>query len=119
MTVDGRELGGGGYQTLPSRAKVTNGNHVTIDGRAVQGVNLNGREVKMYAGGTGGASSRPGAWQTAAGAGSTKPPMVDNYIDSHGFNAGLGNASHTKFPSVVETKPMQVLYAISFAKQLQ
>ena len=47
------------------------------------------------------------AWQ---GGGSTKPPMVDNYLDSHGLNAGLGNASHTKFPSVVETRPLQVFF---------
>ena len=57
----------------------------------------------MY--GVGGAASRPMAW---AGGGSTKPPMVNNYLDSHGLNAGLGNSSHTQFPSVVDTKPMQV-----------
>ena len=78
---------------------------VTVDGRSISGVNLDGRQVKMYSGGGGGATSRPLAW---SGGGSTKPPAVDNYLDSHGFNSGLGNASHTKFPSVVETKPMQV-----------
>ena len=57
----------------------------------------------MY--GVGGAASRPMAW---AGGGSTKPPMVNNYLDSHGLNAGLGNSAHTQFPSVVDTKPMQV-----------
>ena len=45
------------------------------------------------------------AW---SGGGSTKPPMVNNYLDSHGLNAGLGNSAHTQFPSVVDTKPMQV-----------
>ena len=60
----------------------------------------------MYAGGAGGAHSRPMM------AGSTKPPQAGNYIDSHGFNAGLGNAAHTKFPSVVETKPLQVMINI-------
>ena len=59
--------------------------------------------IGMY--GVGGAASRPMAW---SGGGSTKPPMVNNYLDSHGLNAGLGNSAHTKFPSVVDTKPMQV-----------
>ena len=59
--------------------------------------------IGMY--GVGGAASRPMAW---AGGGSTKPPMVNNYLDSHGLNAGLGNSAHTQFPSVVDTKPMQV-----------
>ncbi len=67
-------------------------------------------KVKMYAGGGGGAPSRPLAW---SGGGSTKPPGVDNYMDSLGLNAGLGNASHTKFPSVVETKPLQVCTLLS------
>ncbi len=48
---------------------------------------------------------RPMAW---TGGGSTKPPMVDNYLDSHGFNAGMGNAGSSKFPSVVESRPVQV-----------
>ena len=59
----------------------------------------------MYSGGTGGAPSRPMAWTSG---GSTKPPAVDNYLESHGLNSGLGNASYTKFPSVVESKPLQV-----------
>ena len=60
--------------------------------------------IGMY--GVGGASSRPMAW---SGGGSTKPPMVNNYLDSHGLNAGLGNSARTQFPSVVDTKPMQVI----------
>eukprot|EP00094_Tigriopus_californicus_P013682 TCALIF_13239-PA protein Name:"Similar to TEKT3 Tektin-3 (Bos taurus)" AED:0.18 eAED:0.18 QI:297/0.57/0.5/1/0.42/0.5/8/0/424 len=52
----------------------------------------------MHVNGTSmGAHSRPIAWNAG---GSTKPPMVDNYLDSYGLNAGLGNASYTKFPSV-------------------
>jgi hypothetical protein len=57
----------------------------------------------MY--GVGGAASRPMAW---SGGGSTKPPMVNNYLDSHGLNAGLGNSANTQFPSVVDSRPMQV-----------
>ena len=57
----------------------------------------------MYGGG-GGAHGRA----VAFGGGSTKPPMVDNYLDSHGLNAGLGNAGASKFPSVVESRPIQV-----------
>jgi hypothetical protein len=79
-------------------------------GRPVQGVTLDGREIKMYPGGTGGAPSRPLGW--AAGGGSTKPPMVDNYLDSHGFHAGLGNSAKAKFPSVVESRPLQVSLTI-------
>ena len=55
-----------------------------------------------------GAHSRPMAYTSGGNVGSTKPPGVDNYLDSHGLNAGLGNSSFTKFPSVVETKPLQV-----------
>ena len=62
-----------------------------------------GGGIGMY--GVGGASSRPMAW---SGGGSTKPPMVNNYLDSHGLNAGMGNSGSTTFPSVVDTKPMQV-----------
>jgi hypothetical protein len=40
--------------------------------------------------------------------------MADNYIDSHGLHAGLGNASYTQFPSVVETKPLQVNWKRDF-----
>jgi len=47
------------------------------------------------------------AWNVG---GSTKPPMAYNYIDSHGLNAGLGNSAHTSFPSVYDSKPMQVLH---------
>ena len=61
--------------------------------------------IGMY--GVGGAASRPMAW---SGGGSTKPPMVNNYLDSHGLNAGLGNSGSTTFPSVVDTKPMQVSF---------
>ncbi len=67
----------------------------------------------MYSGGGGGATSRPLAW---SGGGSTKPPAVDNYLDSHGLNAGLGNASHTKFPSVVETKPLQAARMANYTR---
>ena len=34
--------------------------------------------------------------------------MASNYLDGHGLNAGLGNSAQTQFPSVVDTKPMQV-----------
>ena len=64
---------------------------------------------KMYGGGGGGgAHGRAMAWSGGGGVGSTKPPMVDNYLDSHGLNAGLGNAGAAKFPSVVESRPIQV-----------
>ena len=33
-----------------------------------------------------GAYSKPMPW---AGGGATKPPMANNYLDSHGLNAGL------------------------------
>ena len=56
----------------------------------------------MY--GVGGAASRPMTWN---GGGSTKPPIVNNYLDSHGLNAGMGNSGQTTFPSVVDTKPIQ------------
>ncbi len=62
-------------------------------------------QVRMYAAGGGGAPSRPLAW---GGSGSTRPPTAENYLASHGLNAGLGNAATAKFPSVVETKPLQV-----------
>ncbi len=61
-----------------------------------------------------GAHSRPISWSGGALGGSTKPPMADNYIDSHGLHAGLGNASYTQFPSVVETKPLQVNWKRDF-----
>ena len=62
---------------------------------------------RMYGGGGGGgAHGRAMAW--SGGGGSTKPPMVDNYLDSHGLNSGLGNAGSSKFPSVVESRPIQV-----------
>ena len=62
---------------------------------------------RMYGGGGGGAHGRAMAW-SGGGGGSTKPPMVDNYLDSHGLNSGLGNAGASKFPSVVESRPIQV-----------
>ena len=62
---------------------------------------------RMYGGGGGGAHGRAMAF--GGGGGSTKPPMVDNYLDSHGLNAGLGNAGASKFPSVVESRPIQVV----------
>ena len=65
--------------------------------------NNHGGGIGQY--GVGGAASRPMAWN---GGGSTKPPMVNNYLDSHGLNAGMGNSGQTTFPSVVDTKPMQV-----------
>ena len=76
---------------------------------------------RMYGGG-GGAHGRAMAF----GGGSTKPPMVDNYLDSHGLNSGLGNAGASKFPSVVESRPIQVmcmngfngLVMISFTRQV-
>ena len=37
-----------------------------------------------------------------------QPPVASNYLDGHGLNAGLGNSAQTQFPSVVDTKPMQV-----------
>ena len=55
------------------------------------------------------------AW---SGGGSTKPPMPMNYIDSHGLNAGLGNSAHTQFPSVVDTKPMQVEGMLAIFKKV-
>lgn len=52
-----------------------------------------------------GAPSKPLAW---SGGGSTRPPGAGNYLDSYGLNAGLGNSASTQFPSVVDTKPLQV-----------
>merc|ERR1711976_1009366 len=63
--------------------------------------------------GVGGAASKPMAW---SGGGSTKPPMVNNYLDSHGLNAGLGNSAHTQFPSVVDTKPMQAARMANYTR---
>ena len=34
-----------------------------------------------------GAYSKPMPW---SGGGSTKPPLANNYLDSHGLNPGLG-----------------------------
>ena len=59
-----------------------------------------------------GAYSKPMPW---SGGGSTKPPVANNYLDSHGLNAGLGNAGAAKFPSVVESRPIQV--AIVFTQR--
>merc|ERR1719420_176771 len=42
--------------------------------------------------------------------------MVNNYLDSHGLNAGLGNSSHTRFPSVVDTKPMQAARMANYTR---
>lgn len=83
---------------------------VTIDGREIRTGGDGYKSTSMHVNGTSmGAHSRPIAWNAG---GSTKPPMVDNYLDSYGLNAGLGNASYTKFPSVVETKPLQArIYA--------
>ena len=48
-----------------------------------------------------GAYSKPMPW---SGGGSTKPPVANNYLDSHGLNPGLGNAGHASFPSVVTAR---------------
>ena len=69
---------------------------------------------RMYGGGGGGAHGRAMAW-SGGGGGSTKPPMVDNYLDSHGLNSGLGNAGASKFPSVVESRPIQVRSGTPFS----
>merc|ERR1712165_131962 len=71
----------------------------------------NGGGIGQY--GVGGAASRPMAWN---GGGSTKPPMVNNYLDSHGLNAGMGNSGQTTFPSVVDTKPMQAARMANYTR---
>ena len=40
--------------------------------------------------------------------------MANNYLDGHGLNAGLGNSAKTHFPSVVDSKPMQVKYVVAY-----
>ncbi|QQP57802.1 Uncharacterized protein FKW44_002914, partial [Caligus rogercresseyi] len=44
----------------------------------------------------------PRSWN---GIGSTAPPIVNNYVDSHGLNAGLGTSGSTNFPSIYDSKP--------------
>eukprot|EP00095_Tigriopus_kingsejongensis_P012014 maker-scaffold1285_size50744-snap-gene-0.13 protein:Tk12014 transcript:maker-scaffold1285_size50744-snap-gene-0.13-mRNA-1 annotation:"Tektin-3" len=100
-------LGGAQSRTLPRSKRGANElTGVTIDGREVQGLGGNsyldnykstglGASMQVH-GSSVGAPSRPMAWNAG---GSTKPPMVDNYLDSYGLNAGLGNASYTKFPT--------------------
>lgn len=87
---------------------------VTIDGREIRTGGDGYKSTSMHVNGTSmGAHSRPIAWNAG---GSTKPPMVDNYLDSYGLNAGLGNASYTKFPSVVETKPLQAARMANYTR---
>ena len=71
---------------------------------------------KMYGGGGGGAHGRAMAWSGGGGVGSTKPPMVDNYLDSHGLNPGLGNAGHVNFPSVVTAAPSQAARMANYTR---
>ena len=60
-----------------------------------------------------GAYSKPMPW---AGGGSTKPPMANNYLDSHGLNPGLGNAGHASFPSVVTAAPSQAARMANYTR---
>jgi len=60
-----------------------------------------------------GAFSKPMPW---AGGGSTKPPMANNYLDSHGLNPGLGNAGHVSFPSAVTAAPTQAARMANYTR---
>lgn len=60
-----------------------------------------------------GAYSKPMPW---SGGGSTKPPVANNYLDSHGLNPGLGNAGHVNFPSVVTAAPSQAARMANYTR---
>ena len=60
-----------------------------------------------------GAYSKPMPW---SGGGSTKPPVANNYLDSHGLNPGLGNAGHASFPSVVTAAPSQAARMANYTR---
>ena len=60
-----------------------------------------------------GAYSKPMPW---SGGGSTKPPLANNYLDSHGLNPGLGNAGHANFPSVVTAAPTQAARMANYTR---
>ena len=62
-----------------------------------------------------GAYSKPMPW---SGGGSTKPPVANNYLDSHGLNPGLGNAGHTSFPSVVTAAPSQAARMANYTRSV-
>ena len=51
-----------------------------------------------------------------SGGGSTKPPLANNYLDSHGLNPGLGNAGHANFPSVVTAAPTQAARMANYTR---
>lgn len=101
VTIDGREV--------PAGARVSYGaSNVNNVYRPAAQPSMSSR---MYGGG-GGAHGRAMAF----GGGSTKPPMVDNYLDSHGLNSGLGNAGASKFPSVVESRPIQAARMANYTR---
>jgi len=107
VTIDGRDVGKSPRSSDAKDNAKSSDNDYDVYGQG----NNHGGGIGQY--GVGGAASRPMAWN---GGGSTKPPMVNNYLDSHGLNAGMGNSGQTTFPSVVDTKPMQAARMANYTR---
>ncbi|XP_040564870.1 tektin-3 isoform X1 [Lepeophtheirus salmonis] len=109
VTIDGREVSSRPVYQRSSKSYTESYHPVTVDGRLVgrspsvnnisrlRHTSYNSRNKNMYH-----SHNAPRSYNSI---GSTAPPIVNNYLDSHGLNPGLGNSGSTNFPSIYDSKP--------------